>query len=1597
MTFILCHAQAQQIATNDNLNPSDLLESIIDDGCISISNVESNTNGMVNGIPSYGYFERNNSNFPLTNGIILSTGNINRVGNNLITESLSDGEIDWSTDADLENTLNIQETLNATTLEFDIVSANDFISFNYIFASEEYQQEYPCDINDVFAILIKPSGSEDPYTNIAHVPNTATAVGTSTIRPNISGFCDAQNVAYFDGYNFQDTNLRGRTILLNAQTAIVPGESYHVKFVIADHVDQRFDSSVFISANSFGASINLGEDVTVCGNSLTLDASVNNNQAIYNWFLNGTQIIGENSASLNVQSSGNYAVEVTIPFGENTCFLSDDITVEVLDFVPAQPIEDLYICDENPSDNLTPINFETITAEVLANLPSNNYNISYHFSEEEALNNSNGYNTNVEIPQENATVYVRIESLDGSCLQLGSFNIFVNIVPNTNEDYTITMCGRYFLDGIKFETANYFDFEIANFEFNRTVSLHTNELDAENDANAISSSFEIAEDAEIIFARVEDQFSGCFKIQPIPLIRLQEPDLQDVKFFLSECSFQEFIFFPLGPVREQVFDVVGPASVTFHRSFGDALVQSAVILEEGITNQEPNRGFAYMYIKPEGTECGIVAKIDLFVNLPQTLLGESNLIERCDDLSNDGVLEFDLEEVNEELTQGYDLDITYYESENDRFMESNPLDISTPYLVSNYSKTLYIRGEYEGCLKFSEVDLKIYDTFLFEPKTYDYCGAFDPESETTLINLGPLREFMADIPTAVNIVLYESETDALENINALGDTLETSEESLILYAKARDFLTGCSKITTLTINISSNIIFNPIEDIIVCDDDDDNTAQFNLETVIPIALENNLNNEDLILSFYNNYTDALNNTNAIVNPSDYTTGTTQLFLRAEREGLSCFSLAEFNIVVTPKIEVSNLPNFISCQDDINLPGDYILNQQDEIIINNQENLNVLYFETLQDAQDRVNAIDKNQPYQNTNNFQTIYVRLENENYNSCFKITTFELEIRQAPEYNVPTDIPVCGFNGNGPYQIDLNTKIQEIINGSPHELTITFHPTPLNAELGTNAVDLNYTTSANPDTLYARITNNNGCYEVSEFNINIIDLPDVVEGQSLEVCGTYDEDNLTWDLTAIELSVLAGRQFNLSFAYFKSYEEAETDLNSIENPEDYSNLSATEVLYLKVLNNTTQCYNIVPFTLIVNQPPEIAETSTFNFCDNTSNTINLNEISQELLINNFNVEIFYYTSLEDAQNEINNLDSLFTYNATNAELYARITRTTTGCFGIIPINIQIDELPQINPIDNLEACQEFSDGTALFNLTNANDLIFQDGNLNNFNITFYRSEADALSGSSPLGPNYYGQNEDIIYARVENITTGCYTITSFGLIVHPLPELVLQDQVICSSDEPLVVDAFINANATYLWSTGSTSSSIEISEIGVYSVNITNEFGCEYSTSFEVSSSESAIINTVDVLDFSDPNNITLTITGSGNYRFQLNDGPFQLSPIFNKVPLGYNEITITDLNGCSSVTREVLVIDAPKFFTPNNDGNFDTWHITGIETLPGSEINIFDRYGKLIINLNSNSAGWDGTYNNHRSPADDYWYVAHIIKDGIMSTKTGHFSLRR
>jgi gliding motility-associated-like protein len=95
--------------------------------------------------------------------------------------------------------------------------------------------------------------------------------------------------------------------------------------------------------------------------------------------------------------------------------------------------------------------------------------------------------------------------------------------------------------------------------------------------------------------------------------------------------------------------------------------------------------------------------------------------------------------------------------------------------------------------------------------------------------------------------------------------------------------------------------------------------------------------------------------------------------------------------------------------------------------------------------------------------------------------------------------------------------------------------------------------------------------------------------------------------------------------------------------------------------------------------------------------------------------------------------------------------------------------------------------------------------------------------------------------------------------------------------------------------------------------------------------------------------------------------------------------------------LTKRVNIIGYPTYFTPNGDGIHDTWNIVGLDS--SAKVFIFDRYGKLIKQINPIGEGWNGNLNGQPLSATDYWFTVDYTESQTGESKIfkSHFSLKR
>jgi len=216
-----------------------------------------------------------------SDGIIMSTGDVEYAeGPNNSTGNLQ-GFGGAEIDNDLSQIVDGDDLFDVSIIEFDFIPTGGFVSFQYVFASEEYCDFVNSEFNDAFGFFLSGNGINGPFSNNAE--NLAIVNDTDPVSVNTINWRTNQNqyVSNVPPNQIQDDNgcrnaeinampvarqefqYDGFTQVLTAFAEVEPCEIYHLKLIIADAVDSGYDSAVFLKARSFlaGADANIATSI----------------------------------------------------------------------------------------------------------------------------------------------------------------------------------------------------------------------------------------------------------------------------------------------------------------------------------------------------------------------------------------------------------------------------------------------------------------------------------------------------------------------------------------------------------------------------------------------------------------------------------------------------------------------------------------------------------------------------------------------------------------------------------------------------------------------------------------------------------------------------------------------------------------------------------------------------------------------------------------------------------------------------------------------------------------------------------------------------------------------------------------------------------------------------------------------------------------------------------------------------------------------------------------------------------------------------------------------------------------------------------------
>ncbi len=632
-------------------------------------------------------------------------------------------------------------------------------------------------------------------------------------------------------------------------------------------------------------------------------------------------------------------------------------------------------------------------------------------------------------------------------------------------------------------------------------------------------------------------------------------------------------------------------------------------------------------------------------------------------------------------------------------------------------------------------------------------------------------------------------------------------------------------------------------------------------------------------------------------------------------------------------------------------------------------------------------------------------------------IITSEVNISAVPVANTAPPMAACDANNDGVETFVLSNNDSAVLGTQPTTtFEVKYFASQPDADANTNALNgAAFPNTANPQSIFARIQNKNNtlCYATTSFQISVSNTPQLA-ANSFSICDDNTDGNdangqATFNLNAVTQAIVHNPAV-FTTTYYPSLTQAQGETGALPN-NFYNTTPNQQVVFARIKNTANPaCFRIDAITLNVNPLPPVVTGASLVQCDlavspDGFTQFSLSQANSQFTGGNTNLSVTYFATAILAQNGGTPLSDNFTNTANPQQIAAKVTDVQTGCFRILPLMLIVNSNTS-TPIV-LQQCDDdgTEDGLASFTLTDAG--LETPTNT----VVYYANANDALLEQNAIASTFTNTtaNQQSVYARIEN-NNQCATLQEIKLIVRSLPDInTIGEGLVClNTGANITLDPGLNVAGNFyafVWSTGATSRTIAVNQPGTYTVRVIDTrypTRCEKTRTITVTASDVAVITGIDIVDLTTNNTVTVHAVPGNNvnttyqYSIDLPDGPYQDSNFFENVEAGIHTVYVYDTKGCGVVHQDIAVLSIPKYFTPNHDGVHDTWNIIGVNALfyKNSKIYIFDRFGKLLADVDPRGLGWTGIYNGHPLPATDYWYVVQLDNG---RTVKGHFSLMR
>jgi len=336
---------------------------------------------------------------------------------------------------------------------------------------------------------------------------------------------------------------------------------------------------------------------------------------------------------------------------------------------------------------------------------------------------------------------------------------------------------------------------------------------------------------------------------------------------------------------------------------------------------------------------------------------------------------------------------------------------------------------------------------------------------------------------------------------------------------------------------------------------------------------------------------------------------------------------------------------------------------------------------------------------------------------------------------------------------------------------------------------------------------------------------------------------------------------------------------------------------------------------------------------------------------------------------------------------FTSVIPNAAGCDSIITVNLTINPLPSINAGPDTVIC---SGSSIILSAAGGISYFWDNGVTNGAPFIPSGTVTYNVTGTSASGCT----NTDQVIVTVNTLpivsfsatqTSGCsplsvsFTNTTLNVISSSWSFGNGSTSSLNNPTATFVIEGCYDILLTVLDSNGCSSNAVFVDSI------------CIYPSPTAGFTSSSATITDNQLVTF------TNTSTGANSYSWNLGDGsPLQSSQNITHTYNLNNEDSLVILLiasnslGCSDTASLILDVKytptvddglyIPTGFSPNNDGENDSWTITGLENYPNAFIQVFNRWGQVVFDGGQANPTWDGYFQGKLMPTADYYFIVDL-----------------